>query len=118
MDAELTPFKKGMILLWSGSTASIPAGWSLCNGAGDTPDLRNRFIVAAGDTYAVDATGGALTHTHEVVGNGHAHTMSLGSDIGSGEGFKAEVDINYISANTELADHKPPYYALAYIMKL
>ncbi len=48
----------GCILMWSGSTSSIPGGWALCDGNGGRPDLRNRFVLGAGDTYAVDATGG------------------------------------------------------------
>jgi hypothetical protein len=62
-------FPSGGIIMWSGSIASIPSGWVLCNGSNSTPDLRNRFIVGAGSTYAVDATGGSAdatlpTHTH------------------------------------------------------
>jgi len=53
----------GVIAWWSGSEASIPAGWLLCNGLNETPDLRNRFIVGAGSHYAVNATGGANTVT-------------------------------------------------------
>ena len=48
----------GLISLWSGSSSSIPSGWTICNGQNGTPDLRNRFVLGAGDTYAVDATGG------------------------------------------------------------
>jgi hypothetical protein len=64
-----TPFLAGMIMLWSGSVASIPSGWVLCNGSNSTPDLRNRFVVGAGSTYAVGATGGSadatlVSHTH------------------------------------------------------
>jgi microcystin-dependent protein len=92
---ELTTLiPSGIILLWSGSTASIPSGWVLCNGSNSTPDLRDRFVVGAGSTYAVNATGGANTvtldatmipaHTHTVsasgtTGNnnvGHTHTFS------------------------------------------
>jgi hypothetical protein len=54
----------GGIILWSGSTATIPAGWQLCDGTNSTPDLRDRFVIGAGNTYAVAATGGAATHTH------------------------------------------------------
>ena len=59
----------GVIVMWSGSIASIPSGWYLCNGSNGTPDLRNRFVVGAGSTYAVDATGGSadaivVSHTH------------------------------------------------------
>lgn len=78
----------GFIGLWAGSVASIPSGWALCNGANGTPDLRDRFVVGAGSTYAVGATGGqnAITsvpaHTHDV-GNlanattgAHTHSVS------------------------------------------
>lgn len=58
----------GGIILWSGSVASIPANWQICDGTNSTPDLRNSFVIGAGDTYAVDATGGSttkdLSHTH------------------------------------------------------
>lgn len=76
----------GCILLWSGSIASIPSGWVLCNGSSGTPDLRNRFVVGAGSTYAVAATGGSadatlVSHTHTFSGttgsmnrnNPHSH---------------------------------------------
>jgi microcystin-dependent protein len=84
----------GVITMWSGSIASIPAGWSLCNGSSGTPDLRDRFVVGAGTTYAVNATGGANTvtldatmipaHTHSLsasgttsaVSNDHSHYFS------------------------------------------
>lgn len=70
----------GAIIMWSGSIASIPAGWFLCNGSNGTPDLRNRFIVGAGSTYAVAATGGSadaivVSHTHAFSGS----TSSAGS---------------------------------------
>ena len=59
----------GLIAIWSGSTGSIPSGWLLCNGSNGTPDLRNSFILGAGNTYAVGATGGStdaivVSHTH------------------------------------------------------
>jgi microcystin-dependent protein len=91
---ELTTLiPSGIILLWSGSIASIPSGWVLCNGANSTPDLRDRFVVGAGSTYAVGATGGANTvtldstmipsHTHSLSASGttaasgaHTHTVS------------------------------------------
>jgi microcystin-dependent protein len=77
-----TPIPAGGILLWSGSIGSIPAGYVLCNGNNSTPDLRDRFVVGAGSTYAVDATGGSadsvvITHNHTatstVTDPGHDH---------------------------------------------
>ena len=77
----------GVILLWSGSIASIPSGWLLCNGSNGTPDLRDRFVVGAGSTYAVGATGGATTvtlsttnlpsHTHSISASGTTSTVNL-----------------------------------------
>jgi len=51
----------GLIILWYGSTGSIPAGWHLCDGTGGTIDLRNRFPVGAGSTYEAGDTGGSAT---------------------------------------------------------
>jgi hypothetical protein len=66
----------GGIIMWSGSIASIPSGWFLCNGANSTPDLRDRFVVGAGTTYAVAATGGSLTTD---AGGDHSHGGATGS---------------------------------------
>jgi microcystin-dependent protein len=89
-----TPIPTGGILLWSGSIGSIPAGYVLCNGNNGTPDLRDRFIVGAGSTYAVNATGGSAdsilpTHTHGatstsvVTDPGHIHTLTGRSNSAS-----------------------------------
>lgn len=59
-------FVTGMILLWSGAENAIPSGFVLCNGSNSTPDLRDRFVVGAGNTYSVGATGGAATATDTV----------------------------------------------------
>lgn len=53
----------GCILIWSGSVGSIPSGFVLCNGLNSTPDLRNSFILGAGNTYTVGQTGGATSTT-------------------------------------------------------
>jgi hypothetical protein len=75
----------GLITMWSGSIATIPAGWALCNGTSGTPDLRSRFIVGAGSTYTPGNTGGSadaivVAHTHTGTtgnqSNDHAHGFS------------------------------------------
>ena len=48
----------GGIIMWSGAINSLPSGFYLCNGENGTPNLVNRFIVGAGDSYAVDGYGG------------------------------------------------------------
>lgn len=53
----------GVITMWSGLLASIPAGWALCDGGGGRPDLRSIFIKGAAAGVDPGATGGAATHT-------------------------------------------------------
>lgn len=98
---ELTSYlPSGVILLWSGAISAIPSGWVLCNGSNSTPDLRNRFVVGAGSTYAVGATGGSadavvVSHSHtassssssSVSDPGHSHTtQGNGAPNGGGAG--------------------------------
>ena len=86
----------GVIVMWSGSIASIPTGWVLCDGNNSTPNLRDRFVIAAGSSYAVAATGGskdavvvAHSHSGSVSGTtggagGHSHNITLSSQTGGG----------------------------------
>jgi hypothetical protein len=86
-----TTIPTGVISLWYGSIGSVPTGWYLCDGANGTPDLRDKFVVGAGSTYSVAATGGStdaivVTHNHTatsvVTDPGHLH-----SDTGQVQGF-------------------------------
>ena len=82
IDARVTvAMPIGAIILWSGAQAAIPAGWALCNGSNGTPDLRNRFVVGAGNTYSVAATGGSTDAA--LVAHTHSATLS-GSTAGAG----------------------------------
>jgi microcystin-dependent protein len=58
----------GAIMIWSGDAgASLPSGWQVCDGsvygAYTTPDLRGKFVIGAGTTYAIGASGGAFSTT-------------------------------------------------------
>jgi len=134
----------GMILLWSGSIGSIPAGYLLCDGTNSTPDLRNRFIVGAGSTYSVNQTGGSAdsivvshNHTATVTDPGHIHTTGVtGTTIlndvqggggrsqpaGNGGTVTVTASTGITVANTAAGTsgtgaNIPPYFALCYIMK-
>jgi microcystin-dependent protein len=157
---DLSLIPAGTIVMWSGSIASIPTGWALCDGTNGTPDLRDRFVVGAGNTYAVGATGGVasnnLRHSHTV----DSHTHGPGSygaairfgDSSGGQFRKVTVPsfqathgwdgtsqgpssstrtdgvavVGISGAASPGTDHqlstavenRPPYYSLAYIMKL
>ena len=133
----------GGIIIWSGSSAAIPSGWYLCNGSNGTPDLRNRFVVGAGSTYAVGNTGGSadaivVSHNHTASDSGHTHSIGIGVATGGvgltvTGGFRDRVivkdngpiDTNSASASITVASagasgtnaNLPPYYALCYIQK-
>ena len=133
----------GVIVMWSGSIATIPTNWYLCNGANGTPDLRDKFIVGAGSTYAVAASGGSanatlVSHTHIFTGDAlptHLHGSGVASGGGGGSFYTAtgspevnQINTSAVSAGTPAGTNStegssatnanlPPYYALAYIMK-
>ena len=111
-------FVSGMIMMWSGTIATIPTGWVLCDGSSSTPDLRNRFIVGAYSdnagvakttiTGASTQTGGSadaivVSHTHTatstVTDPGHTHTVTaLGFSLG-GAGSGATQTNSYYNSN-------------------
>ncbi|HNQ87686.1 MAG TPA: tail fiber protein [Verrucomicrobiota bacterium] len=136
----------GGIIMWSGAT--VPTGWALCNGQTvnsiTTPDLKDRFIVGTGGTYALGATGGskevALTttqlpaHSHSMQDYYHAETDNRGHPeyatyiggnwVGSGDSDTDNDYLFYKTHNTDSAgggaahENRPPYYALAFIMRV
>ena len=87
-------FVSGMIIMWSGSIATIPTGWFLCNGSNSTPDLRDRMVIGAGSTYAVNATGGSATTTL-ITANLASHTHTYSSTSGN-----TSVDHNHTYSGT------------------
>lgn len=168
------PVPVGFIGMWSGAINAVPTGWRLCDGTNGTPDLRDRFIVGAGSTYAIGNTGGsatvtlnesqipghthvisattasagAHTHTATITDPGHTHTALqpiTGSTSASGGGLTGQGSTRDTSSSTtgisvsisSAGDHthsvsasaattgggqahenRPPYFALAYIMKV
>lgn len=58
----------GMILLWSGLSTNIPAGYVLCNGTNGTPDLRDQFVLGAGGS--LPTSGGSSATTTSTVPTG------------------------------------------------
>jgi hypothetical protein len=168
-------FVTGMIMLWSGSTNSVPSGWRLCDGGGGTPDLRNRFVVGAySDTVTEEypscppnAKGGsanavAISHSHTFSGstnnagshnhyvtnsktsstkfssNNQTFTWASAGGLGNSDyrggatnsranrarssdvGNHSHSISGTTSASGSSGTNKnlPPYYALAYIMKV
>ena len=140
-------FVTGMIILWYGNTGNIPGGWVLCDGNNSTPDLRDRFVIGAGNNFTAGNTGGnnSLTlteanlpsHRHFVVSNSFGGQNRTGSNVsannqvakGTGAGNIFET-YNLASTGSDASagrsssigsgtaiDNKPLYHALCYIMK-
>lgn len=141
-------FVTGMIMMWSGTIATIPSGWALCDGTSGTPDLRNRFIIGANadttgqSTTSVTGTatksGGSkdaivVAHTHSITDPGHNHSyQNRGNDNETTGGAQNRprdlvnqttgisttgITINSTGSSGTNAN-LPPYYALAFIMKV
>ncbi|MEP0786851.1 tail fiber protein [Coleofasciculus sp. FACHB-129] len=123
---------RGMIMMWSGQANQIPNGWALCDGQNGTPDLADRFIVGAGQKYAVGSTGGAEqvtlserqipAHSHEYdrVPKGRMEwKIGREDDFWAGQ-YKPEWETarSVSVGGNESHENMPPYYALAFIMKL
>lgn len=152
---------RGVIVMWSGDSSTIPAGWVLCDGQNYTPDLRSRFIVGAsakgdgngpGDLHEYeygDNKGGEESHkltTEEMPSHTHGFedfywsedrnwetpplcdtdtalmpTKQTGADATEGDNnnqpylfFKHPT---YSAGNNVPHENRPPFYALAFIMK-
>lgn len=170
----------GGIIMWSGLVSAIPEYWYLCDGGNGTPDLRDRFIVGAGNNYPRGATGGAAgvapgfttdsggSHSHTGTAESHVlteeempahfhgggptdtntgvsawaaqglmpasssrsmrdhpdagHAQAKTTTVGGSVGHTHTLGVDNGGAHTHTGtittfDNRPPYYALAYIMK-
>lgn len=145
--AQVAPIPTGGIIMWSGSIANIPNGWALCNGSNGTPDLRDRFVVGAGTSYAVGATGGVNSvtldttqipaHNHSINDPGHWHAVVGYAGVQKPNLNRNRIDSSVICCGVseqtgnsttgitinnagegQAHENRPPYYALAFIMKL
>lgn len=70
----------GSIVLYHGLISALPETWAVCDGTNGTPDLRDRFVIGAGNNYAVGNVGGVAEHDHTIpntgAGRGHDHSFS------------------------------------------
>ena len=137
----------GTVLMWSGSAADVPRGWSVCDGSNGTPDLTGKFVLPAGGSAgpAPHTTGGAATHTHTGSASlttsavpDHAHLPnSAWYDNMAGQGNRMTIvdrrgqevakawsqggggHAHTVAGDVAVGEARllPPYYALCFIMK-
>jgi hypothetical protein len=132
VDGSFNLLPRGMITVWNKNVA--PSGWAFCDGTQGTPDLRGRFILGQGQGPNLtnrslgDISGSEtmqLTIT-ELPPHSHQYTALSGHWDGGKGGTGTLIDAyNSISwqageskGNGKSFDKMPPFYVLAYIMKL
>lgn len=118
----------GSIVIWSGEAAAIPSGWAICDGENGTPDLRGRFVLGGGGTYAPGNTGGSETvtltsdqipkHYHKIPVTEGEYAESGVSVLSSGMASIGTSAYTSMIGGGKAHSNMPPYYALCYIMKL
>ncbi len=123
----------GVIFIWTGTNASIPAGWSRVT------DLDDRF--PKGDATP-NTTGGSTTHSHNATANhshtltSHTHTFTVGGAFGGTAGTQTNSentaglnhthtggttgassggDLTSVSATYSSISNNPPFYKVIYI---
>jgi microcystin-dependent protein len=150
---------KGVIVMWSGTSNTVPKKWALCDGStvpgyGQTPNLQGRFIVGAGvsniaGSYNVGSTGGKLEHIltesnipkHNHVNDTRFNRLSARASDINNMGTPGSIDDktpleeyrvgamttslwtastikNFGEEKPSELDNRPPYYVLAYIIKI
>jgi len=123
---------KGEIIMWSGTlggsdgdrpidpdSSTAIEEWHVCNGdtvnGVATPNLEDKFIVGAGNSYALAATGGAASHTHA------AGTLALSGPTvvdymtAGGNEVADTSHAHTVSGSTASGSTLPPYYALLFL---
>ncbi|QMU64750.1 MAG: hypothetical protein GKR88_10925 [Flavobacteriaceae bacterium] len=123
---------RGVIVMWSGKNDNIPSGWALCDGTGSRPNLIRKFIMG-GHKAEIGNEGGeekvklkeAEMPKHRHHGWGERYTdwqfgyTGSRNQMGSG---KTDYDNYFYFGSYQGGDQPhnnlPPYYVLAYIIKL
>ncbi len=72
------PIPNGAITWWA--TATVPTGFTFCDGSGTTPDLRNKYLLGAATSGDSGGSGGSLTNTHDI---SHSHTAQSHTHVGT-----------------------------------
>lgn len=124
----------GSIVMWMDAN-NIPAGWVLCDGNNNTPDLRDRFPVGAGGdgNYQLLETGGAdeVTLTLDQLPS-HTHGYTTASDRTfhyrgawhhsdwwqNSTGGACKNGTTDSAGGGQPHENRPPYLAVCFIMRV
>ncbi|MBA7623569.1 hypothetical protein ES703_30966 [subsurface metagenome] len=110
---------QGGIIMWHGLLAAIPPDYTLCDGTNGTPDLREKFVLGTANGIDPGGVGGSINHAHDFTGDGHTHTRRQPGDLAeSTPANNMELDHTFVTGTTDPGGSLPPFYEIAYIMKL
>lgn len=100
VESTASSVPQGSIIPWYGSSENIPNGFALCDGKNGTPDLRDRFLVGAGSSYALGNIGGAASVllSEDNIAN-HRHLMFVPGyrTLGRGYFYQSLTNSTYVS---------------------
>ncbi len=111
----------GMIVMWFGTEAAIPAGWQKCDGTNGTPNLTTDFTRGASNDGNKGGIGGVGNHDHTFTGDGHVHNHVAGPPFIDGSGspaFQTTVSSQPAVGTTNVTDGRPPWVRVFYIQKV
>jgi microcystin-dependent protein len=137
----------GGIIIWNDyNSVTTPDGWALCDGQNDTPDLRGKFIMSSTYGSTVALTGGQSNYSVGQKGGkqyvtltedempSHTHKFTFDRfDGGPSDPDDQEQDLDSDEDEATLRtytrdtqgtggdgahENRPPYYVLAYIMRI
>jgi hypothetical protein len=109
--------------MWSGTQASIPVGWNLCDGTNGTPDMRGLFTMGATVDTDVGAVTGATANKIQLSPeniplwmscNGSTCSTSAKLPITSGTGYVYSFDPNNALVPRVPAGDHPAIFNTAY----
>jgi len=66
---------RGTIIMWHGSTTTIPRGWIICDGRNGTPNTLNRYPIGSTSTGTAGALAISASGPTNTTGN-HAHGVT------------------------------------------
>ena len=131
----------GVIVMWSGAVDKVPAGWALCDGRNGTPNLLNTFVLSSGKRKVGEKGGAENVVLTAAQMPRHTHSANASSVSVNEPAFRTEKIQHFLNSNRQYShaasqvtkpvyvsisatgnnnphNNMPPYFVLAYIMKL
>lgn len=128
---NLSFLPKGIIVSWAGATP--PAGWAICDGQNGTPNLTDRFVLGgppygqAGGAFSYTLTVAQMpTHNHNFTNTGDdngycSKDNQRACGLQTSDQYTNDRQTTFNTSDSggnQPYTVTPPYYRLAYIMKL